>query len=117
MTLMRNTFTAAFGLATAVTLAACSPSTDHAAVTTSSPGGASTATPAANAAERDNALVRFVNAVPAGPTVDVYADDAKAFAAVAYKSVTPFEEVAGERSTIRVRATGATPDTDALASN
>lgn len=116
MTHMRNTFTVAAALAAAVSLAACSPSTDQSSVTTSSPAGSSTAPPAAAAGQRDNALVRFVHAAPAAASVDVYADDTKAFEAVAYKTVTPFEEIEGQRATIRLRPAGAA-ESEPLAAN
>lgn len=56
--------------------------------------------------ERDNALVRVVHAIPAGTAVDVYGDDHRLFDRVAYKSVTPYREVDGQRYAIAVRAAG-----------
>jgi Domain of unknown function (DUF4397) len=81
-------------------------STRNAPVSTSSPAGQSTA-PAAAAAERRNmALVRVVHAIPAGSTVDIFADDNKVFDGLAYKAVTPYREIHGQRYTFRLRPAG-----------
>ena len=56
------------------TQAACQPDTTRdAPVTTKTPAGQSTAPSASAAAQRDNALVRFVHAIPAGAAVDLMA--------------------------------------------
>jgi hypothetical protein len=104
--------------AVSLSLIACQRNpTDNAPVTTTTPGGQSTAPAAAGVRERDNALVRVVHAVPAGATVDVYADDQRVFDAVDYQTVTPYREVAGERASIEVRPTGATPQAPPVATN
>lgn len=90
----------------ALTLAGCQDSTENAPITTTSPAGQATAPPAAVAERADNALVRFVHAVPAGAAVDLYADDNPTFTDVAFKSVTPYREVDGERYTFRLRSGG-----------
>jgi hypothetical protein len=79
----------------------------EAPVTTTTPAGQSTAPPAAAVEDRDNALVRVVHAMPTADAVDVYGDDQRLFDAVAYKSVTPYREVEGQRYAIDVRAAGA----------
>jgi hypothetical protein len=113
---VRTTAVAAVA-AVSLSLVACQrTSTDNAPVTTTTPGGQSTAPAAAAAKERDNALVRVVHAVPAGSTVDVYADDQRVFNAVDYQTVTPYREVAGERASIEVRPAGA-PQGEPVASN
>ena len=81
-------------------------STRNAPVTTSSPAGQSTAPPAAAAQRRDMALLRVVHAIPAGSTVDVFADDNKVFDGLAYKAVTPYREIDGQRYTFRLRPAG-----------
>lgn len=91
-------------------------STRNAPVTTSSPAGQSTAPPAAAAEKRDMALVRVVHAIPADSTVDVFADDNKVFDALAYKTVTPYREIDGQRYTFRLRPAGMN-QADPLASN
>ena len=85
-------------------------------VTTTTPAGQSTAPPAAAVEERDNALVRVVNAMPATPAVDVFADDRQMFDDVTYKAVTPYHEVDGQRYRLDVRAANGT-GTEPLASN
>lgn len=86
-------------------------------VTTNSPSGQSTAPSAQAAEERDHALVRVVHAIPGGPSVDVFADDNRVFQNLAYKAVTPYQEVDGQRYAFHVRPTGAAVSTDALGSN
>jgi hypothetical protein len=91
-----------------VAFAACQRDTTRdAPVTTTTPAGQSTAPPAAAVEERDNALVRVVHAIPRAAAVDVYGDDQRIFDAVAYKGVTPYREVEGQRYAIDVRPTGA----------
>ena len=59
-----------------VFVAACSQDSErNAPVTTTTPAGQSSAPSAAVAEKRDTALVRVVHAIPAGASVDVYADD------------------------------------------
>lgn len=91
-------------------------STRNAPVTTNSPAGQSTAPPAAAAQRRDMALLRVVHAIPAGSTVDVFADDNKVFDGLAYKAVTPYREIDGQRYTFRLRPAGMN-QADPLASN
>ena len=97
-------------------IAGCQDRTQNAPVTTKSPSGESTAPAGAAAARRDNALVRFVHAIPAGATVDVSADDRRAFENVRFKTVTPYSEMKGQRYTFRLRPAGMAT-ADALASN
>ena len=62
------------------------------------------------------ALIRVVHAIPAGSTVDVFADDNKVFDGLAYKTVTPYQEIHGQRYTFRLRPAGMN-QADPLASN
>jgi Domain of unknown function (DUF4397) len=65
--------------------------------TTSTAGGqTSTAPSGEKAANEKAALVRFVDAVP-GRNVSLAFGDTQLFSDVAYKTVTPYKEVAGER--------------------
>jgi hypothetical protein len=62
------------------------------------------------------ALVRVVHAIPAGSTVDLFADDNKVFDSLAYKAVTPYRGMDGQRYTFRLRPAGMN-QAEALASN
>jgi hypothetical protein len=75
-------------------------------VTSTSESGTSTAPPAKEAAARNNALVRVINAVPGNMSLDVFADDQKVFDAVAFKSVTPYKELSDASHAFRVRHAG-----------
>lgn len=105
-------------VAAALTLNACQrDSTQNAPVTTTTtPAGQSTAPPAAAAERRDVALVRFVHAIPAGAGVDLSAGDNRFFENVAYKTVTPYREIDGQRYTFSLRPAGMA-QASALASN
>ena len=72
--------------------AACNENRDTGAVT-SKAGGETSSAPAAEAVEeRDNALVRVVNAIPGG-SVSIWAGDSAAFQGVAYKKATEYREI------------------------
>ena len=73
-------------------------------VVSTTDSGTSTAAPAKEAAQRNNALVRVINAAP--DAVDVFANDQKTFDAVAFKQVTPYKELPDTRYTFRVRQAG-----------
>jgi hypothetical protein len=72
--------------------------------------GTSTAPPAKEVGQRNNALVRVINAAPGATSVDVFADDQKAFDSVSFKKVTPYKELSNARHTFRVRMTGTDSD-------
>lgn len=98
------------------TAAACRDSNEDAPVTTTTPAGSSTA-PSSEAAERmDHALVRMVHAIPAGATIDLSADDDRIFEGIAYRDVTPYKEVDGQRYNFSLRPAGMLRS-DPLASN
>ena len=87
--------------------AACSSEPKQTQPVTSTTGsGTSTAPPAKEVAERNNSLVRVINAIPGNASYDIFADDQKVFEAVAFKSVTPYMEVSDERHAFRVRQAG-----------
>lgn len=75
-------------------------------VITSSPSGQSTAPPAAEVAQRGNALVRAVQALPADATLDVYADTNRVFVGLAFKAVTAYQELKADGFTFRLRPAG-----------
>lgn len=75
-------------------------------VTSTSSSGTSTAPPAKEVAERNNALVRVINAVPGNMSFDVFADDQKVFESVAFKSVTPYRELSNASHAFRIRHAG-----------
>jgi Domain of unknown function (DUF4397) len=109
------TFTAVVGVV-AVTAACERNDTAGSPVKTTTPAGESTAPPAAAVKERDNALVRAVNASATRPSVDVFADDARVFDDVKFKTVTPYREIPGERVSIAVQPADA-PGAEPLARN
>lgn len=104
-------------LSLAVVLSGCQErSTENEPITTTSPAGESTAPSSAVAEQGDDALVRFVNAMPSTAAVDLYADDTRTFDGVAFRTVTPYRAVDGQRYRFQLREAGkgqATP----LASN
>lgn len=80
--------------------------TEQPTTTATSAGDTSAAPSGKDAAKRDKALVRFVNAVPGGPVYDLWFGDKKFFSSVQYKSITPYDELPGERAEFRLRAAG-----------
>jgi hypothetical protein len=104
-------------LALSATLYGCQQrSTENAPITTTSPAGESTAPSSAAAERRDDALVRFVNAMPSKAVVDLYADDNRTFDGVSFRTVTPYREVDGQYYTFRLRPAGSSEGSP-LASN
>jgi hypothetical protein len=75
-------------------------------VTTKTDSGTSTAPAAKEAEQRDNALVRVINTVPGSMSFDIFADDQKVFASVAFKDVTPYKELSDDRHSFHVRKAG-----------
>ena len=75
-------------------------------VTTTSDSGTSSAAPAKDATAREKAFVRVINAAPGTTAFDIFADDQKVFDSVAFKGVTPYQEVPGQRFTFRLRPAG-----------
>jgi Domain of unknown function (DUF4397) len=65
-------------------------------VTTTTEKGTSTAPPAKEVEQRGRTLVRVVHAMPGSPALDMFADEAKAFANISYKTVTPYKELSGK---------------------
>lgn len=101
-----------------LTVAACQDrSRDDVPVVTTTPGGTSTAPAADSAERRDNALVRVVNAIPQPSTIDVYADDVRAFENVAFKAVTPYHEMDGQYYAFRLQPAAGVGRTDRPVTN
>lgn len=75
-------------------------------VTSTTESGTSTAAPAKEVAQRNNSLVRVINAAPGMAAVDVFADDQKSFEAVSFRQVTPYKELPDTSHTFRVRQAG-----------
>lgn len=95
---------------------ACNETRDTGAVTTEKEGGTSTTPTAEVVEERDNALVRVVNAMPGG-AASIFAGDSLAFGNVAYRAVTDWKEMPDDYFGFRVVNAGARSDDDALAEN
>jgi hypothetical protein len=96
-----------FALTVLLALTACSSeSNQNQPVTTTTNTGTSNAPPASEVKQRGNALVRVIHAIPGGPSVDVFADDAKVFTGIAFKTTTPYKEISAERHTFRIRTAG-----------
>ena len=92
MTTLRGLYTGL--LAGGVFLAgACKDTRDTGAVSTRTAEDTSKAPAADMAATRDVALVRVINAIPAGGPVTILAGDSTAFSGVDYKTATPFREI------------------------
>ena len=108
MTMAKRTQAAAF-LAVALIAAACDQTeTRTRSVTTSSPAGSSTVPSSAAAKQRDNALVRVLQAVPSGTTLDLFAGDLLLFDGLGFKTVTPYRAVDGKRYAFALRPAGMT---------
>ena len=105
------------GVGALVFAAACNESRDTGAVTSKS-GGTTSSAPAAEAVENhDLALVRVVNALPGGAPINISAGDSTAFAAVPYKTATPYRQIADDAFNFKLRTDGAGTGTDPLAEN
>src|SRR5262249_24404886 len=91
----------------ATIFAACSTESERTEpVTTTTGGTPTTAAPAADVKRRDNALVRFINAIPDGGAVDLNDDKGEAFSNGAYKQVTPYKEIHSESNNLRLFPAG-----------
>jgi hypothetical protein len=107
--MMTRPFLAVALLAVTLITAGCDRTeTSTANVTTSSPAGTSTAPSSATAKQRDHALVRVVQAVPSGSTLDLFAGDLLLFDGLGFKAVTPYRAVDGQRYAFALRPAGMT---------
>jgi hypothetical protein len=80
----------------------------NAAVTTTSPAGTTAAPSSDSARQRDEALVRVVHAAPSRTNVDLFAGDLLLFDGLAFKTVTPYRAVDGQRYAFALRPAGMT---------
>jgi hypothetical protein len=97
MTKLRGLYTGLLAGGAVFLAGACRDNRDTGAVNTKTAEGSSSA-PAADMAEsRDVALVRVINAIPAGGPVTILAGDTAAFSGVDYKTATPFREIRDDR--------------------
>lgn len=103
-------------LAAAVAAGGCRRDTDQHPIASDTPSGASQAPPAASANERDQALVRVVNAVPDSPAVEVTAGKMSVASEVKYGSVTPYKPVPAANDDFVVKLAGKA-DAPVLAEN
>lgn len=83
---------AVFGLALAIGAGCGGAKTEQPVVTTGA-DGKTTSIAGTEAAKRGRSLVRFVNAVPDGPALDLYTDERTTFYNVDFKTVTPYTEI------------------------
>ena len=110
-------FWSGFAAGSALLLAvACNESRDTGSVTTQSSQGTSVAPDAESVENRDNALVRVVNAIPGG-AASIYADDSVAFQSVAYKAVSEWQEMPDDYFGFKVVQAGQSVGTDTIAEN
>lgn len=98
-------------------LAACNPSKTRAPVTTTGNDGSSTSPAGTAAAQRGEALVRLVNALPTEPTVAVNSGDSALFANVKYKMVTEYRQVGDNTADFKLVTGSQTPGTQPAAEN
>ena len=90
--------------------------TTNAAIKTTSPAGTSAAPSSDAAKHRDEALIRVVHAAPSPTNVDLFAGDLLLFDGLAFKSVTPYRAVDGQRYAFALRPAGM-PRANPLSSN
>ncbi len=105
---LRNTAVAC-GLTLAVIFAIASCDTESSQaqqVRNRTPDGQTIAPQAAAGEETHSSLMRAVHAIPGAPSIDMFVESMKVFAAVGYKTVTPYTEIADETFVISVRNAG-----------
>jgi len=99
--------TAALACFLALAIGSCARTeTSNAPVTSTTPAGSSTAPSSASAKHRDEALVRVVNAAPFDSNVDLFAGDLLLFDGLAFKTVTPYRALDGQRYAFALRPAG-----------
>ena len=97
MTKLRGLYTGLLAGGAVFLAGACKDNRETGAVSSKTAEGTSNA-PAADVAEtKDVALVRVINAIPAGGPVTILAGDSVAFSGVDYKTATPFREIRDDR--------------------
>jgi hypothetical protein len=104
--LMRNRSFLSLVPLLAVASVGCNPKYDDRQVSSTAAGDSSAALSSDSAEKRDQSLVRVIHAVPGAPTVDVQAGDQVTFAAVPFKTVTPYQGVPDNRPKFTIRPSG-----------
>jgi hypothetical protein len=61
---------------------------------------------ASDSSRQGSSMVRLVNVVPSDGAVDVFADEAAVFSAVAFKTVTPYQQLKDNLVTLKLRPAG-----------
>ena len=85
-------------------MVACSrESKQERSVQTTTGNQSTTAPPSQEAAKRDKALVRVVDAMPGQPAVDAFSGDSRIFSHVTYKTVTPYAELPDDRQRLTLK--------------
>jgi hypothetical protein len=64
---------------------------------------------ASDSSREGSSMVRLVNAAPSDAAVDVFADDTPVFSGVAYKAVTPYQNLKDNLITLALRPAGSAP--------
>lgn len=64
---------------------------------------------ASDSSREGSSMVRLVNAAPSDVAVDVFADDTPVFSGIAYKAVTPYQNLKDNLVTLALRPAGAAP--------
>ena len=102
------------GLATTMVLgvASCGRTTNGPSETTTSQGQKSKAPSGTTASRQGFALLRFMNADPAGRPRELNTMDGRLFGDVTYKSITPYAEIQTDPTRFRLRETGGPEDLD-----
>jgi hypothetical protein len=85
---------------------ACRQAPPDAPVRTTTMFGSTTAPSAAQARDRDRALLRVVAVVPGASRLDLFLENAKFGDALEYRTVTPFIEIPSGRQALRLRPAG-----------
>lgn len=85
---------------------ACAGNPPEIPVRTTTPSGSWTAPSAAEAANRDRALVRIVAAIPGSSRLDLFVERQKLASGLEYKTIVPYQEVPSGRPALRLRPAG-----------
>ncbi len=112
----KKIFYMSIAIAVLITAACTSESERTESVTTTTEKGRSSAPSAKDAEKHDKALVRVVQALPDLAVMDAYIGNNKEFNNVAYKTVTPYKEVADAQEQFAIRPAGK-DSTEPLAQN
>jgi len=108
MTKLRGLCAAMLATGAVALTAACNETRDTGAVTSKANGKTSSAPAAEAVEERDMALVRVVNAVPADMAVNIWAGDSAAFEGVGYKKTTEYREIPDNMFNFQIKSAAGT---------